>query len=160
MNERKDKRKGERLLCKYIRGLKVQKGASLVEFTIIAPLLFVIIFGIIEFGILIYDQAMLTNASREGTRAGILFNHPNRINDSEITAVVTNYCQNHLISFDSASTLSVDISRTGTGIEAGDSLTVTLNYPFRFLVFSNVLALIKGNMDLINLEAVSVMRME
>ena len=46
------------------------------EFAIIAPLLFIILFGIIEFGILIYNKAMITNASREGARAGIVFSDP------------------------------------------------------------------------------------
>jgi Flp pilus assembly protein TadG len=139
--------------------LRGQKGASLVEFAIIAPLLFLIIFGIIEFGILIYDKAMLTNASREGARAGIVFNHPNRITNTEIIEVVTDYCEDHLISFGSGSSLTISISRTGSN--SGDSLTVSLQYPFQFLVFSNVLALIGGNIgSIINLSAETVMRLE
>ncbi len=40
----------------------------MVEFAIVAPLLFVLLFGIIEFGVMLYDQAVITNASREGAR--------------------------------------------------------------------------------------------
>lgn len=138
--------------------IKDQKGGSLVEFAIIAPLLFVIFFGIIEFGILLYDKALITNASREGARAGIVFSTPQRISDAEITQVVTNYCEDHLISFGTSS-ISTILNRTGN--EAGDILTVTVNYSFRFLVFSNVLALIGGNVgNLINLHAETVMRLE
>jgi Flp pilus assembly protein TadG len=36
-------------------------------------MLFVLIYGIIEFGILFYDKGLLTNASREGARAGIKY---------------------------------------------------------------------------------------
>ena len=50
-----------------------EQGGSLVEFAIVMPLLFVILFGIIDFGILLYDKAMITNASREGASAGIVF---------------------------------------------------------------------------------------
>lgn len=138
---------------------KNQDGGSLVEFVLIAPLLFVILFGIIEFGILIFDKAVLTNACREGARAGIVFADP-RISDAEIEAVVRNYCEAHLISFGSGSTLVVP-SPTRSGNAAGDSLTVTANYDFRFLVFSNVMALIGGSIEnLVNLDAVSVMRLE
>ena len=55
--------------------IRDEHGGSLVEFAVIAPLLFVILFGIIEFGILIYDKAVITNASREGARAGIVFDY-------------------------------------------------------------------------------------
>jgi Flp pilus assembly protein TadG len=139
--------------------LKNQRGGSLVEFAIIAPLLFVILFGIIEFGILLFDKAMLTNASREGARTGIVFNHPDRITNAEIIQVVTDYCGTHLISFGTGSNLTISINRTGN--DAGDSLTVNVQYPFQFLVFSNVLAFIGGNMgNLINLSAETVMRLE
>jgi len=46
--------------------LKNHRGTSLVEFVIILPVLMVILFGIVEFGIILYDKAVITNASREG----------------------------------------------------------------------------------------------
>ena len=45
-----------------------QNGAALVEFAIVLPLLLILIFGIIEFGVMFYDKAMITNATREGAR--------------------------------------------------------------------------------------------
>jgi len=42
-----------------------KKGASAVEFAIILPILILILFGIIEFSILFYDKAVITNASRD-----------------------------------------------------------------------------------------------
>jgi len=53
-----------------------QKGVAAVEFAIVLPLFIVLIFGIIEFGIIMYNKAILTNASREGARFGILFDTP------------------------------------------------------------------------------------
>ena len=50
-----------------------QKGASAVEFALVLPLLMLILFGIIEFGLLMYNKAMITNASREGARRGIVY---------------------------------------------------------------------------------------
>jgi Flp pilus assembly protein TadG len=140
-----------------------ESGGSLVEFAIISPLLFIILFGIIEFAVLLYDKAMITNASREGARAGIVFNFdssgPTRISDDEIRAIVGNYCATHLISFGSGSTLTIPITRTGS--QEGASLTVTVDYPYRFLVFSNLIALFGGDVESpLNLRAVSVMRLE
>lgn len=142
--------------------LKNQKGAAVVEFAVIAPLLLVILFGIIEFSILMFDKAMLTNASREGARAGIVFSSPTRIQNAVIEATVLEYCENHLISFGASSepTITIDPDDVATR-DSGDSLTVTVNYPFRFLVFSNLLALLGGNMgDGLTLQAVTVMRLE
>ena len=80
--------------------IKNQNGASAVEFAIIAPLLFVLLFGIVEFGFLLYNKAMITNAAREGARAGIIFN-TTRLSEAGICQVVLDYCEDHLINFDS-----------------------------------------------------------
>ena len=151
--------------------LRQQDGGSLVEFAIIAPLLFVILFGIIEFGILIYDKAMLTNAAREGARVGSLFGGGGiqvihnadgttdtlvlRAGPDEIESKVREWCEAHLISFGPGSNLEIIQDPR----EA--SLSVTVIYPFRFLVFSNLMAFIGGSLeDSIQLSARSVMRLE
>jgi Flp pilus assembly protein TadG len=51
---------------------RVRRAAAVVEFAIISPLLFAILFGIIEFGWLFTVQHTMVNASREGARVGIL----------------------------------------------------------------------------------------
>lgn len=148
---------------------KRQEGASAVEFAIILPLLLILVFGIIEFSILFYDKAMITNASREGAREGIVFqpqydpdtgekilNHPL---DAQIVATVAQYVQNHLISFDSGDVVTTTITRP-PGDSPGDSLTVTVNYDYTFLVFDSLLSLVGGSLDGISLDAVTVMRME
>ncbi len=45
-----------------------ESGAALVEFTILMPVLFLILFGIIEFGMIIFAENNMTNAAREGAR--------------------------------------------------------------------------------------------
>ena len=67
-----------------------QKGAAAVEFAIVLPLLLMLLFGIIEFSVILYDKAMITNASREGTRAGIVSRWPTKLTEAEIKTVVTN----------------------------------------------------------------------
>lgn len=51
---------------------KNRQGAAAVEFAIIAPLFFLLVFGMIEFGRMIMVQQIITNASREGARMAVL----------------------------------------------------------------------------------------
>ena len=53
-----------------IRGLRVrsERGAELVEFALVLPLLLVLIGGIVDFGFLFQRYEVVTNAAREGAR--------------------------------------------------------------------------------------------
>jgi Flp pilus assembly protein TadG len=114
-----------------------QNGASMVEFALVLPVLLLLIFGMIEFSVMLYDKAMLTNASREGARLGILYDYPDRITTGEMNTTVDNYLQNHLISLGGASTWSTSVS--GTCTTAGDPITVTVTYDYNFLVLPNLM---------------------
>ena len=50
------------------KSIRSDSGAAAIEFAIVAPLLFVLLFGIIEFGAILYNKSVITNASREGAR--------------------------------------------------------------------------------------------
>ena len=49
-----------------------RRGTAVVEMAVVSPLLFAMLFGIIEFGWLFCVQNTLVNASREGARVGCL----------------------------------------------------------------------------------------
>jgi Flp pilus assembly protein TadG len=49
-----------------------RRGTAVVELAVVSPLLFAMLFGIIEFGWLFTVQHSLVNASREGARVGCL----------------------------------------------------------------------------------------
>lgn len=49
-----------------------QRGQSLVEFALVMPVLLILVLGIMEFGFAITDQVSVTNAARDGARAGAL----------------------------------------------------------------------------------------
>lgn len=134
--------------------LNNKEGTAAVEFAIIFPLLIVIAFGIIEFGILLYDKQIITNASREGARIGILYQTP-RVSDSEIEAVVNKYCLDHLISFGANTSPITTIERTG--YNSGDDLTVTVKYQFNFLVLPGFVSSLAGGKILM---AKTTMKME
>jgi Flp pilus assembly protein TadG len=137
-----------------IRKLKDQNGAALVEFAIVLPVLLLLICGMIEFSLLFYDKAVITNASREGARAGIVYNYPNPISNAQITNVVNNYCGTYLITFGGGSSPTTAVAgQCGT---PGNPLTVTVNYQYNFLV----LPFISSVTGPINLSAVTQMRCE
>lgn len=48
--------------------LKDYKGATLVEFALILPLLFMLVFGVCEYGWAMYVSNSINNAAREGAR--------------------------------------------------------------------------------------------
>jgi len=137
-----------------------QKGASAVEFALVLPLLVVITFGIIEFGMLIYNQQVITNASREGARAGILASSPrvSPTGTNSIDSVVQNYCASHLVTF---ATTKNPPTTSVTGYSAnaafGTDLSVQVSYQYSFLVIPNFFP---GITKLQNMQAVTVMRYE
>jgi len=140
---------------RLVQKIKNQKGAALVEFAIVLPLLLVLVFGMIEFSIMFYDKAVITNASREGARAGIVYNFPNRISASEITSTVSTYCSGRLITFGSTNQETTAVS--GTCVNAGDTITVTVTYPYDYLVLPNLIQTLTGP---INISAATAMRCE
>jgi Flp pilus assembly protein TadG len=75
--------------------LKREDGAAAVEFALVLPILILILFGIIEFGFALYNKEVITNASREGARYGIIMRIPSRYSADEIkTDVVNPYLTN------------------------------------------------------------------
>ena len=51
---------------------KRRSGATVVEFALVAPVLFMFLFGLIEWGRVVMVQQSLTNAAREGCRMAVL----------------------------------------------------------------------------------------
>jgi Flp pilus assembly protein TadG len=138
-----------------------QKGTSAVEFALILPLLMIITFGIIEFGMLIYNQQVITNASREGARAGIVASIPRvpPTGANSIESVVQSYCASHMVTFGTQNTPTITNPPAGYSPTASfrDPLTVQVNYQYSFLVIPNF---IPGIARLRNMQAATTMRYE
>jgi Flp pilus assembly protein TadG len=73
------------------------RGQALVEFAFVAPIFFLLLFAIIDFGRYVYYVQILNNAAREGARYAIVHGAASltptgpTANDPTITAVVRNY---------------------------------------------------------------------
>ena len=106
-----------------------QRGAAVVEFALILPILLVLLVGTVDASLALYDKAVITNASREGARAGIVARSPS-LTDAQIQQVVQNYLQGALVSLGSPSAApTVEIQQ---GLLDGDpTLQVTVLYTFK-----------------------------
>ncbi len=118
--------------------IKNHNGATAVEFAIILPVLILVLFGIIEFSLVLFNNHIITNASREGARAGIV-SREDRFEDGtpgdpddpgdivDVQAVVNNWLANNLITFGDTNGATVDIEivdgdpDTGSFINLADS---------------------------------------
>ena len=59
---------------KLARGAHSERGQSLVEFALLLPVFLLLVFGILEFGVMMMDQIHLTNAANDGARVGSVKN--------------------------------------------------------------------------------------
>lgn len=55
-----------------MRGAKSERGAELIEFALVFPLLLFVVLGIVDFGLLFQRMEVVTNAAREGARIAVL----------------------------------------------------------------------------------------
>lgn len=130
--------------------LRSESGASAVEFALLLPVLMMVLFGIIEFGMALYRQSILTNASREGARLGIVLSVPpitNAAVDAKIDAYLTAAGINP-----GTVTRNTPVLTGGTG----SNVTVTLTLPYTYVVLPGLTSITPT----INLVAQTVMRHE
>ena len=137
--------------------IKEQNGGAAVEFALILPLFFLLLFGIVEFGLVLYNKQVITNASREGARAGIVAGIP-RLDDAGIQTAVNKYANNYLVNF-GAGAINFNPPITPADPRTnepyfGQDLTVTVTYPYNFLVLSSF------GFGPITLRAQTIMKME
>lgn len=134
---------------------KEQRGATAVELALILPLLVLLVFAIIEFSLLLYNQAMITNASREGSRVGVVWGpdyggQSYRISRNEIIDHVELWLGNNLISFSESNARitpeNPDEVCSGEVIDKLLKVRVEYDYSFLFLPLATVTLSSEANM--------------
>lgn len=117
-----------------------ERGATLVEFALVVPLLAVLLFGIVDFGLVLNRDSLINNAAREGAREGSLNPDQGAIEDvvesvlSNLPAspVVTSTCRKPDAS---ACTLHDADSAFVGSVAAGDTVIVTVDYDHPWITF-------------------------
>ena len=147
---------------------KPETGLAVVETAVALSLLFLILFGVMEFATLFFNRAVIINASREGARFGSMFDldtangyEGSPKTDAEIIQKAKDYSAGHLISFSPSSGIpTVEVSPTWATRQAngnGGPLRVTVSYQFNFLLLPNLASeMVEGT----TLTAETLMRME
>ena len=145
-------------------------GQSLAEFALIAPLLVLILFGIIELGIIINVYIGMTNSAREAARAGAIFQYTGAAPlsgdtsavgtiDTARQAYVSAMIAETLNPIVDPATIAVTTSYTPTAplatnpYRAGDTLAVMIEHPHQ--LFFGILG-----PQQITIKATSTMRIE
>jgi len=113
-----------------ITGMKQlnERGVVAAEFALLLPVFLLILFGIIEFGMMMYGREIVTNAAREGARAGIVQGPPKRTG-GEITSIANNY-----LTGTGVNQADVTFTPAGVGLASPNTLTVTAVYNYNFLI--------------------------
>jgi len=132
-----------------------EQGVVAVEFALVLPLLLTLILGVVEVSLMLYDQTIITNASREGARAGIVLKSP-KLTEAEIQAVALNYSANALISLGTAVVPVVVVEQSADPVFS-TPLSVTVTYAYSGFGMVGLLTTLTGP---IHLTATSTMKNE
>lgn len=71
--------------------LRSERGAELIEFALVVPMLLLILLGIADFGFMFQRYEVLTNAAREGARVAVLPNGGGTYSTADVRMRVCSY---------------------------------------------------------------------
>lgn len=103
-----------------------RSGVAAVEFALVAPIFFLLVFGVIEFGRMMMVQQSLTNAAREGSRVAIL---PTTKNGSDVESRIRDYLQSVMANANSGEVRVTVPGNLGT-VTSGATLTVSVEVDY------------------------------
>jgi len=126
----------------------------MVEMVIVLPLLLMVLFAIMEFGVLFGRWQTVTNAAREGARTAVVFRTDCDANAvrTEVKDVVKNYAAGIGITL-----IDTDITVSGICGAKNTSSTVSVTSPYTFTVLPGFAPSVNPTIDLVGN---SVMRNE
>ena len=139
--------------------LSSERGAELIEFALVFPVLLMVVLGIVDFGFLFQRMEVVTNAAREGARIAVLPGYAT----ADVQARVQNYVQTGGVPTTAGNpVISVtDVSiPTGAG---GPNLTgkrVQVTFTHSYIFIGPVAGWFGGSFTTVPVSAVSIMRDE
>lgn len=112
--------------------IRNERGQTMVEFALVLPILLVVVFSIVQFGVLYNDYITLTDATRVGARKGAVSR--TATNPIAITVAATRAAAPGLKPAD------LGVTATATAWAPGADLTVEATYPYDIDVLGIVVA--------------------
>lgn len=108
-------------------------GAALVELALVAPILFLILFGIMEFGWAFLQNLDVKHGAREGTRLAVVNSTPNNSGTTQSEKLAREVCARMDQYTRLKPTVSISVNRAlvspTTSADIGDEVTVTVSKP-------------------------------
>ncbi len=104
--------------------MRNERGQALTEFALVLPILALLLFGVIQFGIAFNNYITLTDAVRAGARKGAVARHLNENREAAVTKAVVDASTDLKLN-----DLSVTVG-VSPGWEQGADVTVTATYPY------------------------------
>ncbi len=141
-----------------LRRRRDHRGAAAVEFALVMPLLLMLVFGIIDFGLMINEKTVLANAAREGARDGAI---------SRKEAVIRSSVSGSLAGLASGATVTVACQKASgaacvgpfdSQVESGGKVLVTVKATYRWI--TPISAFVPGMGSSVDLEKTVEMRVE
>ncbi|MGI8959729.1 MAG: TadE/TadG family type IV pilus assembly protein [Bryobacteraceae bacterium] len=108
-----------------IRCLGDSRGQSLIEFSLCAFLLVMLLLGVVEIGRMILVYTTVANAAKAGVRYAEVHGINSAATNSDVQTVVRNY-----LSAAPLTATSATITPSGVGGAVGTMVTVTVVYPY------------------------------
>jgi Flp pilus assembly protein TadG len=106
---------------RFLSNKRREQGQTMTEFALVLPLLAMLLFGVIQFGIVFYHYVTLTDAVRAGARQGAVGRHV-----ASPAAAVEDRVRTSAADLDQGD-LAVTVSSSWT---QGSDVTVTATYPY------------------------------
>lgn len=149
--------------------IRKQSGASAVEFAMVLPFLLIIIFLTIDFGFMVYNKSVMTNASREAARRSTVLS-ATPWSSSDVAMVACSYLNKSLVSTKAGTHTSscsgtadpvITVSNPNGSIPPNfnDPITVSIAYPYSGFIL-NVANAWMSNTAFPSLTAASTMNHE
>jgi Flp pilus assembly protein TadG len=114
------------------RKLAAEEGQTMVEFALVVPILLVVLFGVIQFGVVYKDYVTITDASRVGARKAAVSRHeasPEGVAEAAVRGSASGLDQTQL-----------GVSVSATAWEHGEDVTVSATYPYEIDLLGLVVA--------------------
>lgn len=161
-----------------------ERGGAMVEFALVAPILFLVMLGIFEFGRAWHVYHTITDAAREGARKAVIFDGEDKVGDADDpgtvpSAILTRLSEGGILTENAwapanytadctgwnpptpnPSSRDAKIYGCGWGTAAGPSARVVVYAPYPFAFISTMLEMFNGDIAPTVLQTDYMMRNE
>jgi Flp pilus assembly protein TadG len=140
-----------------------ERGAELIEFALVLPLLLVVVLGIVDFGFLFQRLEVITNAAREGARMAVL---PGPYSTTDVQTRVCDFIKSGGVDTTGCPATTTTVTAATITYDAGPPAktmagkTVVVTYYHSYLFLGPVSRWFGGNFSSVPLTGTATMRNE